>query len=62
MLKKLNNYFQKLGKAFMLPIALISAAGIFLGLSAAFSNPNIISKLPLLQGQAFKISSNTYEL
>lgn len=50
MLKKLNNYFQKLGKAFMLPIALISAAGIFLGLSAAFSNPNIISKLPILQG------------
>ncbi|TDT51967.1 PTS transporter subunit EIIC [Fonticella tunisiensis] len=48
MLKKLNNYFQRLGKAFMLPIALISFAGIFLGISAAFSNPNVIAKMPFL--------------
>lgn len=47
-MKKLNNYFQRLGKAFMLPIALISICGIFLGISAAFSNPNVITKVPFL--------------
>lgn len=48
MVKKINNYFQRLGKAFMLPIALISFAGIFLGISSAFSNPNVIAKIPFL--------------
>ena len=48
MVKKLNNYFQRLGKAFMLPIALISIAGIFLGIGSAFSNPNVIVKMPFL--------------
>ncbi|OPJ57241.1 PTS transporter subunit EIIC [Alkalithermobacter paradoxus] len=55
MLKKINSYFQKLGKAFMLPIALISVAGIFLGVSAAFSNPNIIARLPLLGNETLQL-------
>ncbi len=55
MLKKMNNYFQRLGKAFMLPIALISFAGIFLGISSAFSNPNVIAKMPFLGNEILQL-------
>lgn len=56
MRKKINNYFQQLGKAFMLPIALISVAGIFLGISAAFSNPSIIETMPFLGSDGLQMT------
>lgn len=39
---------QKLGKAFMLPIAILPAAGLLLGVGGALSNPNTISTYPFL--------------
>lgn len=48
MKQKMKGFFLQLGKSFLLPIALISAAGIFLGISSAFSNPNIVSDMPFL--------------
>lgn len=53
--KAISNYFQRLGKAFMLPIALISFAGIFLGISSAFSNPNVIAKMPFLGNNVLQL-------
>ncbi len=39
---------QKLGKAFMLPIAILPAAGLLLGVGGALSNPNTIKTYPFL--------------
>ncbi|MEG1994606.1 MAG: PTS transporter subunit EIIC, partial [Oscillospiraceae bacterium] len=39
---------QKLGKAFMLPISILPAAGLLLGIGGAFSNPNTITAYPFL--------------
>lgn len=39
---------QKLGKAFMLPIAILPAAGLLLGIGGALSNPNTLNAYPFL--------------
>lgn len=39
---------QKLGKSFMLPIAILPAAGLLLGIGGAFSNPNTVAAYPFL--------------
>ena len=39
---------QKIGKSFMLPIAILPAAGLLLGIGGAFSNPNTIQAYPFL--------------
>lgn len=39
---------QKVGKSFMLPIAILPAAGLLLGIGGAFSNPNTIAAFPAL--------------
>lgn len=57
---------QKLGKAFMLPIAILPAAGLLLGIGGALSNPNTVSAYPFLnvaflQG-VFKIMSAAGEV
>ena len=39
---------QMLGKAFMLPIAILPAAGLLLGIGGALSNPNTINAYPFL--------------
>lgn len=39
---------QKVGKAFMLPIAILPAAGLLLGIGGAFSSPATISAYPFL--------------
>ena len=39
---------QKIGKSFMLPIAILPAAGLLLGVGGAFSNPNTIQAYPFL--------------
>ena len=46
---------QKVGKAFMLPIAILPAAGLLLGIGGALSNPNTVKAYPgldnaILQG------------
>jgi PTS system glucose-specific IIC component len=40
--------FQKVGKAFMLPIAILPAAGLLLGVGGALSNPNTVQAFPAL--------------
>ncbi|POH64362.1 MULTISPECIES: PTS transporter subunit EIIC [Cryobacterium] len=40
--------FQKIGKAFMLPIAILPAAGLLLGIGGALSNPNTVQAFPAL--------------
>ena len=39
---------QRLGKSFMLPIAVLPAAGILLGIGGALSNPNSVKAYPFL--------------
>ncbi|MET4147487.1 hypothetical protein ABIB45_004428 [Arthrobacter sp. UYCo732] len=39
---------QKIGKAFMLPIAILPAAGLLLGIGGALSNPNTVQAYPAL--------------
>lgn len=39
---------QKVGKSFMLPIAILPAAGLLLGIGGALSNPNTVSTYPVL--------------
>ncbi|MDR0299078.1 MAG: glucose PTS transporter subunit IIA [Streptococcaceae bacterium] len=39
---KATGYLQKLGKSLMMPIPIIAAAGIFLGLASVLQNPNIV--------------------
>lgn len=53
---------QKLGKAFMLPISILPAAGLLLGVGGALSNPNTIKTYPFLDipilQSIFKIMSS----
>ena len=37
----MKGFLQRLGKSLMMPISIIAAAGIFLGIAAALQNPNI---------------------
>lgn len=39
---------QKIGKSFMLPIAILPAAGLLLGIGGALSNPNTVMAFPML--------------
>ena len=39
---------QKIGKSFMLPIAILPAAGLLLGVGGAFSNPTTVAAYPFL--------------
>lgn len=49
-MKKINwEFFQSLGKTFMLPVALLSALGIILGLGSALSSPQLMTMVPLLK-------------
>ncbi len=57
---------QKIGKSFMLPIAILPAAGLLLGIGGALSNPNTVNAYPFfniswLQG-IFKIMSASGEV
>lgn len=45
---------QRLGKAFMLPIAILPAAGLLLGIGGALSNPNTVAAYPVLGNQVLQ--------
>ncbi|MFD2210100.1 glucose-specific PTS transporter subunit IIBC [Virgibacillus halophilus] len=47
-MKNLFGKAQQFGKSFMLPIAILPAAGLLLGIGGALSNPNTISTYPVL--------------
>ncbi|MDV2686910.1 PTS transporter subunit EIIC, partial [Alkalihalophilus lindianensis] len=47
----MSSFFEKaqqFGKSFMLPIAVLPAAGLLLGIGGALSNPNTIKAYPFL--------------
>lgn len=55
MFKNLFKKFQQLGKAFMLPIAILPAAGLLLGIGGALSNPNTVAAYPVLGNKVLQI-------
>ncbi len=48
MFKKIFGVLQKVGKALMLPVAILPAAGILLALGNAIHNPNLLDLMPFL--------------
>lgn len=42
---------QNLGKSFMLPIAILPAAGLLLGFGGVFTNPITVSTYPFLNNE-----------
>lgn len=54
-MKKLFGVLQKVGKALMLPVALLPAAGILLGVSNALANPQLIELMPFLDNNTFQL-------
>ncbi|UQS81973.1 maltose/glucose-specific PTS transporter subunit IIBC [Bombilactobacillus folatiphilus] len=42
-------FFQGLGKTFMLPVSLLAFMGLFLGIGSAFSSPSMLKLLPFLK-------------
>jgi glucose PTS system EIICBA or EIICB component len=55
MFKKAFGVLQKVGKALMLPVALLPAAGILLALGAALKNPVLIELAPFLDNSGVKM-------
>lgn len=49
-------FFQSLGKTFMLPVALLSFSGIMLGIGSSLSSNNVIELLPFLDHAVFKLT------
>lgn len=57
----LKNFFgvlQRIGKSLMLPIALLPAAGILMGIGTVFENPDVIARLPMLANENIQIIAN----
>ncbi len=48
-------WLQNLGKALILPISLLSAMALLLGLTAAFTNNAVINVLPFLEADGFQL-------
>ena len=48
-------FFQNLGKTFMLPVALLAAMGILLGIGAGFSGPTTIQSFPFLGNKVLQL-------
>jgi glucose PTS system EIICBA or EIICB component len=55
MFKKLFGVLQKVGKALMLPVALLPAAGILLALGAALKNPVLLDIAPFLDNNGVRM-------
>ena len=47
-MKAIKGFFSKAGQAFMLPIALLPAAGMLLGIGKSFTNPHFLEQYPQL--------------
>nr|WP_295973417.1 glucose-specific PTS transporter subunit IIBC [uncultured Bacillus sp.] len=58
MFKKAFGILQKVGKALMLPVALLPAAGILLALGTALQNPVLIEIAPFLNNSVVEIVSS----
>ncbi|MDU7476676.1 MAG: maltose/glucose-specific PTS transporter subunit IIBC [Paenibacillus macerans] len=49
-------FFQGLGKTFMLPVALLAFMGLLLGIGSSFTSPTTIENLPFLDHQLIQVS------
>jgi glucose-specific phosphotransferase system IIBC component len=61
MFKQIFGVLQKVGKALMLPVAILPAAGILLALGNAFQNPNLTSRIPALTTHWFVMVAKVME-
>ncbi|WP_291648673.1 glucose-specific PTS transporter subunit IIBC [Clostridium sp.] len=57
-LKKSFGVLQRVGKSLMLPVALLPAAGLLMGIGTLLQNSNIISNIPILSGETFQLIAN----
>ena len=48
-------FFQGLGRTFMLPVALLAFMGLLLGLGSAFTSPSMIEAIPLFENKWLQI-------
>lgn len=55
MSKRLFGVLQQVGKALMLPVALLPAAGLLLAFGNAFQNPALLEKIPALGAEWFQL-------
>jgi len=55
MFKKFFGVLQKIGKALMLPVAILPAAGLLLAFGTAFQNPDLLTHLPALKVHWFQV-------
>ena len=61
MFKKIFGFLQKIGKALMLPVALLPAAGLLLGIGNAIGQKNMIEVLPFLQADWIQLVGTVME-
>jgi PTS system maltose and glucose-specific IIC component len=52
------DFFQNLGKAFMLPVALLSSLGMLLGIGSALTTPQLVQLLPWLKNPIVSFIAN----
>lgn len=57
-LKKYFGVLQRVGKSLMLPVALLPAAGLLMGIGTLLQSPNIINNIPMLSGETFQLMAN----
>ncbi|MDI3233467.1 glucose-specific PTS transporter subunit IIBC [Exiguobacterium antarcticum] len=55
MWKNVFGVLQRIGKALMLPVAILPAAGLLLAFGTAFQNPNLTQYLPFLENDALVV-------
>ncbi|MFP3727540.1 glucose-specific PTS transporter subunit IIBC [Priestia filamentosa] len=60
-MKKLFGVLQKVGKALMLPVAILPAAGILLAFGNALQNPALLDKIPSLNGAIIQTVASVME-
>lgn len=56
MFKKLFGQLQRIGKALMLPVAILPAAGLLLAIGTAMQGESLQHYLPFIQNGGFKVS------
>ncbi|MBK1810266.1 PTS transporter subunit IIABC [Clostridium sp. YIM B02505] len=60
-MKKIFGVLQRVGKALMLPVALLPAAGILLAFGNMFRNPSFLDKVPALNQHWFQLIASVME-
>ncbi|WP_096199961.1 glucose-specific PTS transporter subunit IIBC [Bacillus sp. FJAT-45350] len=61
MFKNVFGTLQKVGKALMLPVALLPAAGLLLAFGNAFKNPDLLRRIPALEAGWFQLIADVME-